>query len=178
MFGRIAMRRRASVTLPCEPVVAYDVLSDYGTYADWMPGVASSNVLARETNFAITEMEFNARPSHKFTLECIHAPTQMVLARSLTGHALKLKLEWKITPAAPGECNVTLTVVGPVYFTVMFGGYAKFMSPAATLRALRAQVSTFASALPTGEVLIEIAESEEGLVCTYKGKKYKMEPAS
>jgi ribosome-associated toxin RatA of RatAB toxin-antitoxin module len=178
MLGRIAMRRRASIALPCEPVVAYDVLSDYGTYADWMPGVATSSVLARETNFAIAEIEYHARPAHKFTLECIHAPTQMVLARSLSGHAFKLKMEWKITPAAPGECNVTLTVVGPIFFSAMIGGYAKIMSPAATLRALRAQVSTFATVLPTGEVLIEIAESEEGLVCTYKGKKYKMEPVS
>jgi ribosome-associated toxin RatA of RatAB toxin-antitoxin module len=178
VLGRIAMRRRASITLACEPVVAYDVLSDYATYVDWMPGVASSAVLARETNFAIAEIEFNASPAHKFTLECIHAPTQMVLARSLTGHAFKLGMEWKITPAATGECNVTLTVAGPVYFSVLIGGYAKFMSPSATLRALRNQVSTFASAMPAGEVLIEIAESEEGLICTYKGKKYKMEPAS
>lgn len=178
MLGRLALSRKSSITLPCEPGVAYDVLSDYGTYVDWMPAVRSSNVLARETNFAIAEVEFNARPANKFTLECIHAPTQMVLARSLSGHAFRLRMEWRITSAAPGECLVTLMVDGPLFFLFMFGGYAKFMSPATTLRALKAQVSTFASAMPAGEVLIEISEGEEGMVCTYKGKKYKMEPAA
>ena len=178
MIGRIPLSRKATISLQCEAAVAYDVLSDYGTYVDWMPLVLTSSVLARETNFAIAEIEFNAKPAHKFTLECIHAPTQMVLARSLSGHAFHLKMEWRIKPTAPGECQVTLTVEGPLFFSVLLGGYAKFMSPMATLRALKSQVATFASTLPSGEVLLEITDGEEGLMCTYKGKKYKMEPVS
>jgi len=178
MIGRIPLIRKATIALQCEAAVAYDVLSDYGTYTEWMPLVTTSKVLARETNFAIAELEFSARPAHKFTLECIHAPTQMVLMRSLSGHAFRLKMEWRIKPTAVGECQVTLTVEGPAYFSVLMGGYAKFMSPMVTLRALKGQVATFGSTLPSGEVLLEITDGEEGLMCTYKGKKYKMEPVS
>ena len=178
MIGRITIPRKATATLPCEPVVVYDVLSDYGTYQDWMPVVKTSHVMARETNFAIAELEFSAKPHHKITLECLHAPTQMVVARSLIGHSLTLKLEWRITATATGESEVTLTVTGPIFFLFLWGGYAKFMNPAATLRALKAQVATFASTMPSGEVLVEITEDEKGMMCTYKGKKYKMEAAA
>ena len=178
MIGRISITRRASLALGCEPGVAYDVLSDYATYIDWLPGIKSSSVLARETNFAVTEIEYSAWPAHKFTLECIHAPTQMVIARSLLGHPQKIRLEWKITSPSPGESLVTLTVSCPVYFPLLLGGYGTFLSPARMLKALKAQAATFGSSLPAGDVLIEITDGEEGLMCTYKGKKYKMEAAN
>ncbi len=176
-LGRVTLRRKASITLGCEPTFVYDVLSDYANYSEWMPKVRSSSVIGHETNFALAELEFNAQPEYKFTLECMHAPTQMVVSRSLSGHAMTLKLEWKITSPSPGESHVTLSVEAPAAFLVMFGGYATIMQPAVTLQALERQVSTFAPVLPQGEVLIEIAEGEDGLTCTYKGTKYKMEAA-
>ena len=167
MIGRLAFRRKSTIALLCEPSVAYEVLSDYGTYVEWMPAVRTSHVMSRETNFAIADVEFATTPAQKITLECLHAPTQMVIARSLSGHATTLRMEWRITAAGPGECRVSLALTGPVYFLRV--------SPSRLLRALKAQVATFASNVPAGEVLIEITEGEQGLMCTYRGKKYKME---
>ena len=175
--GRISIRRKATMTLGCEPALVYDVLSDYASYVEWMPKVRSSNVIGHETNFAVAEIEFEAKPAYKFTLECMHAPPQMVITRSMIGHPLTLKLEWKITSPCPGEAKVELMVEGPLPFLAMVGGYATVMNPGATLAALRRQVSSFAPTLPPGEVLIEISEGENGLMCTFKGKKYKMEAA-
>ncbi|HXJ38451.1 MAG TPA: SRPBCC family protein [Bryobacteraceae bacterium] len=175
MIGRLTIRRKATSTLLCEPAVVYDVLSDYGTYAEWMPIVRSSQVMSRETNFAIIDLEFSASPAKKVTLECLHAPTQMVISRSLLGSSPAMKLEWRITSPEPGKSEVTLTVTGPLFYLFLLGGYSKLMSPRTTLRALGAQAATFGSNAPAGEVLIEITESEEGLMCTYKGKRYKME---
>ncbi len=175
MLGRLSVRRKAVLTLGCEPAVIYDILADYGSYVEWMSKVMSSTVIGRETNFAVAELEFAAKPAYKFTLECMHAPPQMVISRSMSGHPLTLKLEWKITSPSPGASKVELMVEGPAKFLAMVGGYATVMNPGATLKALKQQVSTQAPTLPVGEVLIDISEGEDGLVCTYLGKKYKME---
>lgn len=171
----LSVKRQAEMTLGCDPGVIYDILSDYGSWVEWMPKVRSSKVIGRETNFAVAEIEFDAKPEYTFTLECMHAPPQMVIARSMIGHPLVLKLEWRITSPAPGESHVHLTVEGPAKFLWLPGGYATVMNPGHTLKALKQQVSTFSPVLPVGEVLIDISEGEDGLICTYRGKKYKME---
>jgi len=151
MLGRLSVRRKAVLTLGCEPAVIYDILADYGSYVEWMPKVMSSTVIGRETNFAVAELEFAAKPAYKFTLECMHAPPQMVISRSMSGHPLTLKLEWKITSPSPGASKVELMVEGPAKFLAMVGGYATVMNPGATLKALKQQVSTQAPTLPAGK---------------------------
>src|SRR5579872_2799412 len=123
------LKRHASRTVPCEAALAYELLSDYAAYEQWMPGVKSSKVLAQETNFAIAELEFIARPGEKMTVECLHAPRQTVIARTLTGNKPAFKLAWDIAPTESGEALVTVRMEGHLRTLFRMGWSSIFADP-------------------------------------------------
>jgi ribosome-associated toxin RatA of RatAB toxin-antitoxin module len=172
------LKRNASSAVSCEPGLVYEIVSDYGAYQQWLPGIASSKVLAQEINFAIVELEFVAKPGVKVTVECVHAPTQMVVARSLIGNHPELKLEWKIRPAESGQAQVTLAITAPLNFGFLFGGYSGFFNPKKGLAGLMGTLAAFGGGPSGGEKVIEISETEEGLICWYRGTKYQMKEMS
>ena len=49
--------RRSTVSVPCDAGLIYDVLTDYESYAEWLPMVVASKTLAREGDLAIAEFE-------------------------------------------------------------------------------------------------------------------------
>ena len=49
--------RAASRTISCDPSLAWDILSDYAGWSEWLPMVTTCTVSARETNFARADVE-------------------------------------------------------------------------------------------------------------------------
>ena len=109
----LKFKRSATSVVSAKPALVYEIVSDYAGYQQWMPGLASTHLLAQESNFGIAEFEFEANPGPKLTLECIHAPTSMVVLRSLSGNKPIIKMEWSIKPD-PSGAQVTLKVEGPI----------------------------------------------------------------
>jgi hypothetical protein len=134
-------------------------------------------LLAQEGNFAIVELEFEAAPGKTLTVECMHAPTSMVVVRSLTGNKPSIRLDWAIAPTPSGDSQITLKMRGPIAPRFIINGYGKFFNPRKALDRLRGVLAGTGEG-PPGESLIEIAETEEGLYCTYQGKRYRMEATS
>lgn len=170
------LKHTASALIPVKPAFVYEVVSDYAGYAQWLPGLKSSQLLAQESNFAIAEFEFNANPGKKLTVECIHAPTSMVVVRSLSGNKPTVKIEWAIAPAASGQAQIALKMEGP--FSLPFlAGYKGFFNPGKGLTALQGVLAASGEG-PPGEKIIEIIETDEGLFCLYQGTRYRMEAKS
>lgn len=171
------LRRTASMTAAVKPALAHEVVSDYATYSQWMPGLTSSRLMAQEGNFAIVELEFEANPGKTLTVECMHAPTSMVVVRSLTGNKPSIRLDWAIVPAPSGDSQITLKMRGPVAPRFIVDSYKSFFNPRKALAGLRGVLASMGEG-PAGEKVIEIVETEEGLYCTYQGKRYRMEATS
>ena len=173
----IKLKRAASATLSGSAGLVYEVVSDYASYAQWLPGILSSQVLAHETNFAITELELRGHPGKKVTVECIHAPTSMVVMRSLSGSSPGFKMEWHITPAATGQSLVTLKVEGTLAPAMIVGRFRSLLDARPALTALGGALSGYGEG-PAGEKVFEIIKNDDGLVCWYLGTKYEMKAIS
>ncbi len=171
------IKRHASKRIACEAALAYELLSDYAAYEQWMPGVKSSKVLAQETNFAIAELEFIAHPGVKMTVECLHAPRQTVIARTLTGNKPAFKLAWDIAPTESGEAQVTVKMEGHLRTLFRMGWSSIFADPQKGLECLVDLVATYGDS-PASDKIIEINETDEGLFCSYRGTKYQLKPLS
>lgn len=171
------LSRIASMTAAVKPALAHEVVSDYATYSQWIPGLSSSRLLAQEGNFAIVELEFEANPGKVLTVECMHAPTSMVVVRSLTGNKPSIRIDWAIAPTESGDSQITLKMRSPIAPRFLVDGYKSFFNPRRVLAGLRGVLSTMGEG-PAGEKVIEIVETEEGLYCTYQGRRYRMEATS
>jgi len=170
-------KRTATTTVSVKPALVYEIVSDYAAYARWLPGLKSSRVLAEEGNFAIVELEFAANPGVPLTVECIHAPTSMVVLRSLTGNKPRVAIRWAIAAAGSGEAQVTFKVEGPLSQAFFPGTHKGFFDPDKGLAALQGVLASAGDG-PSGEKIIEIVETEEGLFCLYRGTRYRMEASS
>jgi hypothetical protein len=162
------LTKRSSIIVSGEPGLIYEIVSDFGAWSEWFPGIASSKVIAQELNFAIVELEFAAKPGAKITVECVHAPTQMVIVRSLIGNKPQLKWAWNIKAADVGRSAVALTMNAPLsrYFS-------SFFHPGNALAGLLNSVAAYGGG-PSGDKIIEITEGEDGLICWYQGTRYQM----
>ncbi len=173
--------KKASIALPCEPSLPYEVLTDYDTYCEWMPYVVKSKLLAKEGDLAIAEFEMSHPHKATFALECIHTKNKRVLTRRISGQLPIHQLEWIIKPGGEKQCEVTLTIQALANWHRLIPAYRGFMNASKCLGALQSQISCFCPeiAVPAGEGerIIELTETEQGLVCWIKGKKYFLTPA-
>ncbi len=174
-------RRAVSRTLACDPLLAWDILSDYAAWPEWLPLVTQATERAREKNFALAEVELAPFPGRKVTIECAHAPGTRVLAKSTIGQDPEFILDWTVAPEGAGQCRVTVKctwVHTPANVKAAMGA----VDPNAWLNGLAAQVASYAADVNTGPtdpaILLEIHETESGLVCWYRGRKYAMTEAS
>jgi len=170
------LKRKASASMPIKPVFVYEALSDYAAWSQWMPGVTGSTLLAREGNFAILELEFAAAPGKRLSVECIHVPNSAVIARSLSSSEPKIKIDWRMAPSESGETQITLNMEGPLSLGFL-AGFGGFFKPSKGASALTGVVAGLGDG-PAGEKIIEILETDEGLVCWYRGTRYRMEATS
>lgn len=170
------------MALECDPALLYDVLTDYDNYAEWLPLVARSKSLAKEGDLGIAEFELTPPQKERFVIECIHTKNKMVLWRTIGGKIPVTEVEWAIAPSPEGHSQVTLAVRGGMSLNRFTPRYRRFLNPAASLRALQGQISTFMPEIAVtgeeGEKILELAETEEGIVCWIRGKKFVLRPAS
>ncbi len=173
--------KKASIVFNCEASLPYEILTDYDTYCEWMPYVVKSKLLAKEGDLAIAEFEISRPSNAKFALECIHTRNKMVLTRRISGQLPVSQFEWIIRASGERQCEVTLTLQAPANWHRLVPAYRTFMNAPKCLAALQAQISGYCHdiAVPGdgGEKIIELAETEQGLVCWVRGKKYFLTPA-
>jgi hypothetical protein len=105
----------------------------------------------------------------------------MVLTRKISGRVPVWQYEWIIQPAGDKQCTVTLTIQGKTGWHRLVPHYRNLISASKCIAALQSQVSAFSPDLAIadqgGEKIIELAETEQGLVCWIRGKKYNLTPA-
>ena len=180
-MGFLTYTKKASIVLPCESSLPYEVLTDYDTYSEWMPYVVSSKLLAKEGDLAIAEFEMSRPDKEKYALECIHTRNKMVLTRRISGKLPVSQFEWIIRASGDGQCEVTLTIQAKANWHRLIPAYRTFMNASKCLGALQSQVSSFCPDISVpdaeGEKIIELSETEQGLVCWIRGKKYILTPA-
>jgi len=181
-MGVLKLTKKASVVLPCDPGLVYEILTDYDSYVEWMPLVAHSKLLAREGDLAIAEFILMRPRQDRFVVECIHTRLQMVLTRIISGKLPVTQFEWVIAPAEEGRCEVTLTIERKTNWRWFVPAYRVFMNAAKCLHALQARISAFLPELvlaeDDGEKILELFETEEGMVCWIRGKKYALKPTA
>jgi ribosome-associated toxin RatA of RatAB toxin-antitoxin module len=173
--------RKASVVLPCEPNLPYEILIDYDSYAEWLPSLSQSKLLAKEGDLAIAQFELAGSGKDKYAVECIHTRNKMVLTRTISGVMPASQYEWKIDIEGKG-CKVTLAIQGKANLRLLLPVYRRLTNPERCLEALKSQLSAFSADIAVrdekGEKILELMETEEGMVCWLRGKKYTMKLVS
>jgi hypothetical protein len=147
-----------------------------------MPAVTSSRLLAQEGDLAIAELGVNIGELQTLSIECIHERDRMVLTREIGNILLVSKLEWNISPAGPGQCKVDVAMYPKNFWSLFRPSHRRFLHPEACLDGLRRQVALFdagaAVAAPGAERVLQIHDTQDGLIAWYLGKRYKMIPVA
>ncbi|HXI39027.1 MAG TPA: SRPBCC family protein [Bryobacteraceae bacterium] len=180
-MGLMTFNSKATRIFPADAKLLYEILTDYDTYAEWMPLVGQSKLLAKETDLAIAELDLTAPKGEKVSLECIHSRDKMVLSRVIRGPAAGSQLQWTLTPAGNEQSSVTLTIEGRRNWRWLLGGRYFMGSAKSCLAGLESHLSMFrpeVSIEGQGEQILDISETGEGLVCRFRGKKYMLTPAN
>jgi len=170
------------MSLDCGAGLLYDVLTDYDGYSEWLPRVAQSKLLAREGDLALAEFEINFPPKQRFIIECIHTRNKMVLWRSIGGEIPVWQVEWNISASGDNKAEVTLIVTGKFQRNSLLPKYRRFLEPKRSMKALRSQISAFLPELAAtdedGEKILDLSETEDGVICWIRGKKYVLKAES
>jgi len=159
----------------------YEILTDYDTYVEWFPYLSQSKSLATEGELAIAEFHLATGKKDRFVVECIHTRNKMVLWRTIEGDIPVTQVEWTIEPGGEGQSKVNLEVTRRRQWNGMFSGAGKSLNPVACLKHLQTQVSAFLPEIAVtgagGEKILELSETDEGVVCWIRGKKYVLKEA-
>jgi ribosome-associated toxin RatA of RatAB toxin-antitoxin module len=181
-MGVLTFSTHAMRHFSAEPQLVYEILIDYDSYAEWAPLIAKSKLLAKEGELAIAEFELVHKKAGKVTVEAIHGKNRLVLTRVISGKVPVFQWEWTIAAADKNECDVTLSIEGNRNWNWLAGGYRDLMSPKASLDRLQSELAVFQPELAIsdaqGEKILELSETDEGLVCWLRGKKYILNPAT
>jgi ribosome-associated toxin RatA of RatAB toxin-antitoxin module len=177
-MGLLTYTKKCSAVVAGDPELVYEILTDYDGYSEWMPLVWRSVLLAKEGDLAIAEFELVKPRKEKFVVECIHTKNKMVLTRTISGRIPVRQIEWNLSPSAQGT-EVKLAVEARTNWYRILPAYRRFINPTAFLAGLRSQLTAFspdAVSDADGEKIFELTESEQGLVCWIRGKKYSLIP--
>lgn len=174
--------RKASLSFDCAASLLYDILTDYDGYAEWLPQVAKSKLLAREGDLALAEFEVNLPPRKRFVVECVHTRNKMVLWRSIGEEIPVWQVEWTIAAAGDSKADVILVVSNKCQRNSLLPKYRRFLEPKKCMAALQSQLSAFLPELAVtdeaGEKIFELVETGDGVVCWIRGKKYVLKSES
>lgn len=174
------MAKRSSIALPCKAELPYFVLTDYDQYAEWLPLVKSSKLLAQEGDLAVAEFELKPPYKGKWVVECIHTRDQMVLWRTIGGEISIAQLQWDIEGGPSGQSQVSLTLEKKSMWRNFLPFSSGMPDTGKCLAALQRQISSFLPEVSEGEggeKILDLVETSQGLVCWIRGKKYVMTPA-
>jgi hypothetical protein len=166
--------------MPGDPGLVYEILTDYDSYCEWMPLIAESRLLAKEGDLALAEFELAKPRKGKFVIESIHTKNAMVLIRTISGKVPIDQMEWTIAPSDRGA-SVSVIVQSRANWGRFVPAYRRLIDPGACMAGLRSQLAAFSPDLgltsEEGEKIFELSETEQGLVCWLRGKKYILTPA-
>jgi ribosome-associated toxin RatA of RatAB toxin-antitoxin module len=175
----LTFTKEHSDSVPAPPEVIYEILTDYGAYAEWMPLIGRGQLLAVEGNTAIAEFNLTDPKDERVAVECVHDKNRMVLTQPIEGDTPFTRIQWDIEPEGTGKSKVHLTMKCTADARWLSGSYANF--PENAIKGLQNQASAFSAEFsadgPDGSRLLEIFETEEGLICWLNGKKYIMKEA-
>ena len=97
----------ASVELPVDPALAWQVLTDYDHYADFISGLSESRVVQRSAEGIVIEQKgdigvlFFRQPAHTRML-VREVPPTAVVSRGLEGNFRDLNGRYELQPAGSG----------------------------------------------------------------------------
>jgi ribosome-associated toxin RatA of RatAB toxin-antitoxin module len=175
------MAKQSASVVPGDPALIYEILTGYEDIAEWMPHVAGVKLLAKEGDLVLAEVRLQGKAQVRFTMECIHSRDKEVVWLPVENHIPISQIRWELAAAPEGHCKVSLTVDQRLSMARFTWPGSRFIEPAKWLRALKKQISLFQPGLvlpdSEGERILEIVETEEGLVCWIRGRKYKLVPA-
>jgi len=172
--------KQSASVIPGDPALLYEILTDYEHLGEWMPRIAGGKLLAREGDLVLAELELKGRESSRFSMECIHSKDKMVVWRPIENKISAAEVRWEIVSTPEGRCRVSLAVDRRFSLARLASFRSGLMNPGECLRALARQVSMFlpdAAPDTEGERILEITETQQGLACWIRGKKYKLVPA-
>jgi ribosome-associated toxin RatA of RatAB toxin-antitoxin module len=179
-MGLLSFKKKTSAVIPGDPELVYEILTDYDSYCEWMPLIAESRLLAKEGDLALAEFELTRPRKEKFVIESIHTRNTMVLIRTISGKVPINQMEWTISPSAQGVA-VSLIVQSRTSVARFVPAYRRLIDPGACMAGLKGQLAAFSPDLgltsAEGEKVFELSETEQGLVCWVRGKKYILTPA-
>jgi ribosome-associated toxin RatA of RatAB toxin-antitoxin module len=174
------MAKQSASVIPGDPALVYEILTGYEDIAEWMPHVAGVKLLAKEGDLVLAEVQLQGQKQRRFTMECIHSRDKEVIWRPVESDIPISQVRWDLAATPEGHCTVSLAVDRRLSLARFTG--IRFMQTRQWLRALRNQVSLFQPGLQVpgseGEKILEIVETNEGLVCWIRGRKYNLVAAA
>lgn len=172
----LTFTKEHSGTISAPADLLYDILTDYDSYPEWMPLIAKGHLLALEGNTAIAEFHLTEPEGERVAVECVHNRNQMVMTQPIEGDTPFTRIQWELESDGPGSTKVHLSMRCVADKRWLSGVYSNF--PENAVNGLRNQASSFgAEQGDGGGALIEIFETEDGLICWLNGKKYIMKEA-
>lgn len=167
---------RCAVRLDAPPEGVYGLLTKYDGYAAWMPGITAARLLAQEGDLAVAELELSVPRGARQSVECIHDRNTRVIVRPIGGTALG-QLQWTLARAPGGGTDVELVVTSRLGWGLMQPGAWRARSAARVVEGLRRALSGaagFALGPGSGDVVVELLETPEGLALWLNGKRYRV----
>jgi hypothetical protein len=165
---------------PGSPDQVYEALAGYDAWQQWVPSATSSRLLTREDILAIVQLDLGGKGGGRLLLECIETPGKGVVASVIEGKAAVPEIQWTVEQVDQNSARVSVTLKRRIGLHFLNPAYWPALNPATYLAALRSWVSAAhpgPEPLRNGENLFELWETEAGLVCWIKGRKYKLTPA-
>ncbi|HWC95869.1 MAG TPA: SRPBCC family protein [Candidatus Sulfopaludibacter sp.] len=176
------MAKQSTLLIPGDAALLYEVLTDYARLPEWLPQVTAAKLLAREGDLVLAELELAGGEATRVSMECIHSKDKEVSWLPVEEEIPITGIQWGLEPAAGGQCSVSLRVERPVSVARFSSAWRSLMEPAECLEALKNHVEIF---LPDGilaqsgcERVLEIVETDQGMICWLRGRKYKMVPVT
>ncbi len=161
----------------------YAILADSGRYAEWMPGIELSSVLAREGDVAVAEFRGDRWSDRTFNLELIHSPPDSIAFRQIDSlDRPEISGRWKLGETEVGAGSPTTLVRLLVRIEtplLMFDSRRRLRSALrAGLDALGARRRNMASARPAAparrQKVLEVVREAGGLRVWYLGESFVM----
>jgi ribosome-associated toxin RatA of RatAB toxin-antitoxin module len=176
------MAKQSVSVVPGDPALVYEILTGYEDIAEWIPHVAGVKLLAKEGDLVLAEVQLQGQMERRFTMECIHSRDKEVIWRPVESDIPISQVRWDLAAAPEGHCTVSLAVDRRLSLARFTWAGIRYARPSQWLRALKKQVSLFqpGQQLPDseGEKILEIVETNEGLVCWIRGRKYNLVAAA
>jgi ribosome-associated toxin RatA of RatAB toxin-antitoxin module len=173
------MAKQSALTIPGDAALLYEILTDYDHLAEWLPQVSKSRLLAREGELALAELELRGKRARRLAMECIHSRDRMIVWRPIEGGGSVTEFQWTLEPAGDGQCRVTAKATRRISKSRLLSRSGELPQPRLCLEALKNQALCFVppDKLAKGwEEILEIVETESGLICRLRGRKYRLVP--